>query len=723
MRRCRFFLKGIMRYLKVISALVLPFMLIGSLYAQVKQPNIIFILVDDQGYGDIGAFFQNQRAQKGDRSKPFELSPNLDRMVAAGAMLMQDYCPAPVCAPSRASLMLGQSQGHSNVRNNQFDKALENNYTMPSTLRTLGYKTVAIGKWGLQGDPQFDGPAGAAWPAKPTNRGFDQFFGYMRHMDGHEHYPKEAIYYTKKEVEVWNNDIDITPVLDKCYTADLWTAYAKKWITDFEKGKTDDKPFFMYLAYETPHAVLELPTQPYPAGGGLYGGMQWIGEPHHMITTASGEVDSYIRPEYDTATYDHDHNPATPDVRWPETYKRYAMANRRIDDGVGDLLQLLKDLGLDDNTLVVYTSDNGPSIESYLPKQYVPNHPDFFRSYGPFDGIKRDTWEGGMRMPTIAVWPGKISAGKIINTPTISYDWAATFTAAAGTPAPERMDGISLLPALTGKGSQPYQTLYSEYYEGGRTPDFADFAPAHRNRRRNQMQWIRIGDYAGVRYDIQLQHDDFEIYNVATDPGQRHNLANENVYVSAPVDGRLKRIRVRVLQQWMKDKTLQMRRPNSTAPRPYDSAYIPSLSRPLRVKPGVNWSFYKGEYPWLPQVASLKPAISGSLIYIGVPVGLKENGIVCFRGLISVPEDGVYLFSLKSNSNSLLRIYEAVLIDADYGYEAGSEKQETIRLKKGLHPIRLYYRLETGAIHPGIELTWKKEGSDISGTNNIYRSY
>ncbi len=117
-----------------------------------KSPNIIFIIADDQGYGDLGNFFQNQRAKKNEKSKPFLLSPQLDKLANEGAMLTQYYCVAPICAPSRASIMLGVSQGHANVRDNQFDKALEDNYTMASTLRTLGYTTAAIGKWGLQGN-------------------------------------------------------------------------------------------------------------------------------------------------------------------------------------------------------------------------------------------------------------------------------------------------------------------------------------------------------------------------------------------------------------------------------------------------------------------------------------------------------------------------------------------------------------------------------------------
>src|SRR5699024_4986128 len=273
------------------------------------------------------------------------------------------YAPAPVCAPSRASLLLGVSQGHSNVRDNQFDKALADNYTIASTLQTLGYHTVAVGKWGLQGDERFN-ISDVKWPARPLNRGFDVYLGYMRHSDGHEHYPKEGLYRGKKQV--WWNKKNIVNKLDKCYTADLWTAYAKHWIVQHEKGKDKKRPFFMYLAFDTPHAVDELPTQKYPAGGGLHGGIQWIGKTGHFINTASGKPDSYVNPDYANATYDDDNDPSTSEVAWPETYKRYATANRRIDYAVGDIVQLLKDLNMDSSTLIVYTSDNGPSVETYL---------------------------------------------------------------------------------------------------------------------------------------------------------------------------------------------------------------------------------------------------------------------------------------------------------------------------------------------------------------------
>src|SRR5690606_38786264 len=141
---------------------------------------------------DVGAFWQNQREAKNDRSEPWQMTPALDALAAGGAMLTSHYTAAPVCAPSRASLLLGLSQGHANVRDNQFDKALEDNHTLGTVLQGAGYHTAAIGKWGLQGGGR-DTP-GPDWPAHPANRGFDYYLGYIRHSDGHEHYPKEGIY-------------------------------------------------------------------------------------------------------------------------------------------------------------------------------------------------------------------------------------------------------------------------------------------------------------------------------------------------------------------------------------------------------------------------------------------------------------------------------------------------------------------------------------------------
>lgn len=202
-------------------------------------------------------------------------------------------------------------------------------------MQRMGYTTAAIGKWGgLQGSNRWS-ENGDSWPAHPNNRGFDYYYGYMRHRDGHEHYPIEGVYRGKKEV--YENKIEVSSGLAKCYTGgDLWTAVAKKWIVEQVQNKDQEQPFFMYLAFDTPHAVLELPTQAYPEGGGLHGGLQYLGTPPgNMINTASGEVDSYVHPDYSNLTYDHDKNADTPpEIAWPDVYKRYATSTRRIDNEV-----------------------------------------------------------------------------------------------------------------------------------------------------------------------------------------------------------------------------------------------------------------------------------------------------------------------------------------------------------------------------------------------------
>jgi arylsulfatase A-like enzyme len=665
--------------------------LLSTVQLLAAPPNIIFILTDDQGWGDVGVLFQNKRHEVNNRSLPAHATPNLDRLALEGAQLRDHYCAAPVCAPSRASILLGVSQGHANVRDNQFDKALEDNHTVATVLKQAGYATVAVGKWGLQGGgEQKDDPA--QWVAYPTKRGFDSFFGYVRHVDGHEHYPKESLYMKDhKPREVWDQTTVITPGLDKCYTADLWTAWAKRWIVEHQRTNTS-QPFFMYLAYDTPHAVQELPTQAYPAGGGLHGGMQWLGTPGHMINTASGKIDAWVHPDYRNATYDNDNNPATPEVPWPNVYKRYATAIRRVDDAVGDIMQLLRDLNIDNDTLVIFTSDNGPSIESYLPNE--PLRADFFDSYGVFDGIKRDCWEGGERVPALARWPGHIHAGTVVTRPSISYDWLRTFAEAAGLPAPARADGVSLLPELTGKGTQLDRGyIYVEYFENGRTPNYKKFDAAHRNRKREQMQLIRVGDYAGVRYNVQSQADPFEIYNVATDPKESKNLG-----ATMPA-----------MEEQMKNMTLQIRRPNASAPRPYDAELVPA-SPGVKTTGGVEWKVYEGNFSWVPDFEMLTPVASGKAAHPDLAQRTQDNQIgMFFTGFISTPRDGDYTFFLKTDTGAVLRIHDATVIDADYGYRGGEEASGNSRLKAGLHEFRLYYmRRDKGS--PLLDFSWSGPG-------------
>jgi arylsulfatase A-like enzyme len=652
-----------------------------------EKPNIIFILVDDMGWGDVGAFWQQQRARANNRSEPWQFTPSLDAIAANGAMLTNHYCPAPVCAPSRASLMLGVHQGHANIRNNQFDKALQETHTMPSVLKQAGYHTSLVGKWGLQGL----GAQAPNWPAHPLNRGFDYSYAYIRHVDGHEHYPVEGIYRGKKEV--WENKSNVSAGLAKSFTTDLWTAKAKQIIT--EQALQKDKPFFMYLAYDVPHAVLELPTQAYPKGSGLNGGLKWLGKSGQMINTASGTPDSYIHPDYAKATYDHDKNPQTPEIAWPDVYKRYATLCRRIDDGIGDIVQLLKDLKIEKNTLIVFTSDNGPSIESYLDEPYEPT---FFNSFGPYDGIKRDVWEGGVRVPTLVQWPGTIGANRVIGRPSAMHDWLATFADAAQLPAPARTDGVSLLPELTGQGIQRPGVVYIEYENNGTTPGFEEFSPNHRSRRRNQMQKIRLGDHVGVRYNIQSAADDFEIYNVVTDPQETRNLAKDEEYA--------------YLQKAFKDKSSQLRRPDTEAPRPYDLAPMASVEARDPVA-GVKWMVHEGAFPWVADLTARDPSASGVITEADVKRGVKiEEGMVCLQGYLKVPTDGTYQFTLNGNGSSLLRLHDAMVIDRSYAPvqpKGVSSASGTVLLKAGYHPFRIYFHKEKEG-NPVLNLSWQGPG-------------
>ncbi|HEY0946891.1 MAG TPA: sulfatase-like hydrolase/transferase [Opitutaceae bacterium] len=653
----------------------------GAGAAPSPAPNIIVVLCDDLGFGDTGFSFQRRRAAEGDRSRPAFATPALDRLAAEGLQLRNHYAAAPVCAPSRASLLRGLHQGHAEVRDNQFDKALADHHTLASVLRQGGYATAAIGKWGLQGraDGQPEAAAGARptetpggdpshWRAYPTKRGFDFFLGYVRHKDGHRHYPHED------GRELWENEREISADLARCYTTDLFTARAKQWIVEHQAA-SPGRPFFLYLAYDTPHAQLQNPPCPYPAGGGLRGGVQWTGRPGAMLNTATGEVDAWMDPEIASATWDHDRNPATPEIPWPDVQQRHANGVRRIDAAVGDLAQLLKDLAIDDRTLVIFTSDNGPARESYLKDDYDP---DFFRGYGPFDGIKRDLWEGGVRVPTFVRWPGHIAAGGESAAPSAQWDWLATFAELAGLPPLAASDGVSLVPTLTGEGRQRPSLLYFEYANAARTPDYADFAPGHRNRQRHQMQAVHVDRYKGVRYDIQSADDDFEIYDLSVDAQEAHNLAGDP--------------RLAPLQAAMKARVLQLRRPDSSAPRPYDAAFVPAVPVTEPGPRGVRYTAYEGAWPWMPEFQALTPVRSGSVERIDLAKRPRDTDFgLMFEAWFHAETDGEYAFTAASDAGVVLFVHEARVIDDDFG-RTGAVATGAIRLAAGWHPLRLYYR-------------------------------
>jgi len=514
-----------------------------------ERPNILFFLCDDLGYGDIGVFYQNERAE----NEPSMKTPHIDTLANEGIQLRAHYVGAPVCAPSRATLFLGQSQGNAPVRNNQFDKALPDQPTIASTLQEAGYSTALIGKWGLQGDLEKGKEGVDAWPSYPTKRGFDYFLGYVTHVDGHEHYPFENIHFKKKakrgkkksnkhiRARLWEQKNEITDHLEGCYTTDLFTAATKRFLTTHASEKKD-QPFFVMLSYDTPHAATQVATMSYPEGFGVNGGLQWLGEKGKMINTASSSTNNYIHTDYK-------------DAEWKDVYKRYASSVRRIDNSVADVMQTLKDLGMDKNTLVVFSSDHGPSRESYLAEQFKP---DFFRSYGPFSGIKRDCWEGGIRPGAIVRWPAKIKAGGVTETPSQMQDWMATFCEVAETGIPAIVDGDSLVPQLVGEEvSDPEKgaEIYVEYFQSKNTPKFKHFAEGRKGQKRGEMQSIRQGKYKAIRYNVKQASDEFMVFDLIQDPSESNNIAGQ-----AGVPNQ---------EHWL-DAVSRHHNANPSAKRPYD---------------------------------------------------------------------------------------------------------------------------------------------------------
>ena len=632
------------------SILLLGALLSASLIAA-EKPNILFIFCDDLGYGDVGVFNQNQRAKTG---KPAFTTPHIDTLAKEGIQLRAHYCGAPVCAPSRATLFMGMSQGNSPIRDNQFDKAVPEQLTVGSVLQSNGYTTALIGKWGMQGK----GSDAATWPAYPTKRGFDYFLGGVRHRDGHEHYPADNIYFKQKEkskknwTEVWQQNKEIGASLKGCYSTDLWTVGAKKWIIDHHK-KSPNKPFFLFLSYDTPHAATQLASTAFPKGFGINGGLQWLGTKGEMINTASGKPDSYIHPDYR-------------DKSWMNVYKRYASSVRRIDNCVADLTQTIKDLGIDENTLIIFSSDHGPSIESYLKERYAAN---FFGSSGPFSGVKRDCLEGGIRPGAIARWPGKIPAGTITESASQMQDWMATFCAITATPTPAISDGTSLLPTLIQKGAQIKQPIYVEYAVGGSTPAYPEFAENNREKKRGQMQTIRIGDLKALRYDIKSAEQAFEVYNVVEDPSESINLAGKPGIPN---------------QQYWLDAVSRQHGINRSAKRPYDTLAV----APAQSDQSTQEFTLRSQQSSAPYAIRLPDTIARrSIKSLSTD---HTTGTCQFDGNIKVTESGTYTFSMPQGVNGILYLHNILVLDTDS--EAPTVTSGTIKLKTGNHPFRLSTR-------------------------------
>jgi hypothetical protein len=273
----------------------------------------------------------------------------------------------------------------------------------------------------------------------------------------------------------------------------------------------------------------------------------------------------------------------------------------------------------------------------------------------------------------------------------------ATFAEAAGVPAPARCDGVSLMPALTGQGTQRTPRVYVEYFHNARTPKFMEFEPAHRNRIRQQMQALVIGDHVGVRYDIKKASDDFEIYDAVKDPKQAHDLAKGSGMAE--------------LQRQFKETALRVRRPDEGAKRPYDEEPVPSVAVAAGgMRPGLDWRAYAGSFPWVPQFEGMTASGEGRAEALKLDVAKGAAGLR-FDGYIEVPADGKYTFYLSSDGGAEMRLHEATVIDADFGYAGGREVLAEIVLKAGRHPFHLAYARRAGAAGAAaLQLSWSGPG-------------
>lgn len=417
------------------------------------KPNILFILADDLGYGDLGCYGQ----------KVIQ-TPRLDRLAAEGLRFTDCYAGSTVCAPSRCVLMTGLHTGHCRVRGNALVPLEPEDVTVAEVLQSAGYATGIIGKWGL-------GEAGS--PGIPNRQGFEYWFGYLNQHHAHNYYPS-FLWRNQEQVRLPNEVPGITPdkpfgtgVASKRveYSQDLFLREALEFI---ERHK--DRPFFLYLALTIPHANNEA-------------GKRGMEVPDYG---PYGEQD------------------------WPEPEKGRAAMITRMDADIGRVLDRLRELGLEQNTIVFFTSDNGPHREG-------GSAPEFFRSSGPLRGFKRSLHEGGIRVPMLVRWPGKIRPS-VSDLPWGFWDVLPTLAELAGATPPPGLDGISVVPTLLGQpGQRRHECLYWEFHEGG------------------SQQAVRMGRWKAIR----PWGGALRLYDLGTDLGEEHDIAAEHPDIVAKIEAYL----------------------------------------------------------------------------------------------------------------------------------------------------------------------------------------
>lgn len=439
------------------------------------QPNLIWIMADDLGWGDLGCYGQK-----------IIQTPNLDRMATEGMRFTHFYAGATVCAPSRSVLMTGLHHGHTRVRGNAGKtnpaaQALkEGDITVASVLKKAGYQTALIGKWGL-------GDVGKAESGLPRKQGFDFFYGYLNQHHAHNHFPD---FLWRNETRESVSNLIVPSGEDGAgyakeavhYADDLFINEAVNWVS---KNRT--YPFFLYWSMVIPHANNERARE--------------LGDGAHV-------------PDYGPYT----------NKDWPNQDKGQAAMITRMDGYVGRMMQHLKALSIAENTLVIFTSDNGPHDESR-------HNLDRFDPNGPFTGIKRSLTDGGIRVPFIAWWPGRIQPSVSDH---VGYfpDFMPTAAELAGVTCPETTDGLSLVPELTGQAQQQkqHEFLYWEFHEGG----FKQAA-------------LHQGRWKGIRQGG--PNEPLQLFDQQHDVAERTNIASKHPEIASKISDYLKTART-ILTEW-----------------------------------------------------------------------------------------------------------------------------------------------------------------------------
>lgn len=430
-----------------------------------KQPNIIFILADDLGYADIGCYGQLKTE-----------TPNLDKMAKEGMKFTQFYSGSTVCAPARTSLMTGLHTGHTPIRGNKTytpegqTPLAENFITIANVLQKNGYATGAFGKWSLG----FITTSG-----DPAKKGFDEFYGYNCQSLAHDYYPDH----------LWHNHnrIDFTANLttNAVYSADTIHAMAMNFI----QRQNNSKPFFMYLPYTLPHGDVILPHDAV----------------YDYYVKKFNEAAVPFNPKKDSLAYE------------PHPHAAFAAMVSRLDKYVGEILRSLNDKNLLENTIVIFTSDNGPHKEN-------GGDPEFFQNHGIYRGIKRDLYEGGIRVPFIAYWKGTIQPAVTDQWLTL-WDMYPSFQQLAGLPLSKKLDGFSVVPTLLKKGKQQqHEYLYWEFHEN------------------NGRQALRWKNWKLVKLNVNIPAQTItELYDLDADPSEKNNIAPASPAVLAKLEAMLKK--------------------------------------------------------------------------------------------------------------------------------------------------------------------------------------